>query len=248
MASHHQRQVRKYADRVVLLASGHVQEVAKTPDFFRNPASTAGKEFVNTGQCLSPRPDALAEELAPDVTPPPPLNPRVRKAMSAWAGPNGFVWLEKGRLAGTPRPGVVHDLEVDLDALVRVGVTRLLTLLEEPLECEQSLIERGIEAVHVPVDDMCAPTFVQAVGFCRQIDLWMAQGQVIAVHCHAGHGRTGTALAAWKIWRGSSASNAVDELRRLERRWIQSREQVDFLEDYQQFLQSRHSDITDLTA
>ena len=248
MASHHQRQVRDFADEVVLLASGRIQEVAGTRKFFDAPSSSAGREFVNTGQCMSHRPDARPEELAEDVTPPPPLKSKVRKVMSAWVGPNGFVWLVKGRLAGTPRPGVVNDLEADLDALVRVGVTRLLTLLEEPLECEELLIERGIESVHVPIDDMCAPTSVQAVGFCQQIDRWLEEGQVIAVHCHAGHGRTGTALAAWKIWQGSSASNAVDELRKLERRWIQSREQADFLEDFEQFLHSRSSHTSDLIA
>jgi atypical dual specificity phosphatase len=238
MASHHQGQVREFSDRVLLLAGGRIQETATSRQFFTQPQSTAGREFVDTGQCLSPRPDAQPDELAADIEPPPPLKPAVRSAMSAWAGPNGFVWLVKGQLAGTPRPGVVNDLELDLDALARVGVTRLLTLLEMPLDCDDLLAERGIQSVHVAIDDMCAPTHVQAVALCRQIDQWLDQGQVVAVHCLAGHGRTGTALAAWKIWRGQSASSAVEELRKLERRWIQSREQAEFLEQFESFMRS----------
>lgn len=239
LASHHQAQVRAFADRVALLAGGRIQEVQVTEAFFEHPCSKAGQEFVNRGTCESPRPDALAEELAEGSEVPPPLSDQARKAMSAWAGPNGFVWLEKGRIAGTPRPGVVGDLEHDLDALARVGVTRLLTLLEEPLNCDQALKDRGLVAMHVPIDDMTAPTQVQAVGICRQIDAWLREGQVVAVHCHAGHGRTGTALAAWRIWNGERASEAVENLRRLERRWIQSLAQAEFLEQFESFLRSK---------
>lgn len=239
MASHHQVQVRDFADQVVLLAAGRIQEQQSATDFFDCPLSRSGQDFVSRGTCDSPRPDALPEELAEDCEPPPPLSEQARTAMSAWCGPNGFVWLEKGRLAGTPRPGVVGDLERDLDALARVGVTRLLTLLEAPLDCQAELAERGIQTVHVPIDDMAAPTQVQAVGICRQIDQWLSDGQVVAVHCHAGHGRTGTALAAWRIWRGQRASEAIDHLRQLERRWIQSLAQAEFLESFESFLRSR---------
>jgi atypical dual specificity phosphatase len=239
MASHHQHQVRDHADQVALLAGGRIQEQQPTADFFARPMTSYGRDFVERGTCDSPRPDALAEELAEDCEPPPPLSEQARTAMSAWCGPNGFVWLEKGRLAGTPRPGVVSELEHDLDALARVGVTRLLTLLEDPLDCQAALAERGIVAMHVPIDDMAAPTQVQAVGICRQIDQWLDQGEVIAVHCHAGHGRTGTVLAAWRIWRGDGASETVENLRRLERRWIQSLAQAEFLERFEEFLRSK---------
>ena len=248
LASHHQQQVRDYADVVLLLASGRVQEVASPTRFFVSPSSTAGREFIRSGTCMSPRPDARPEELADDIEPPPPLPDLARKAMSAWAGPNGFVWLEKGRLAGTPRPGVINKPEHDLDALQRVGVTRLLTLLETPLDYDELLTERSIEAVHVPVDDMAAPSYEQALAICRQIDQWLIDGEVVAVHCLAGHGRTGTALAAWRIWRGDSALDAVEGVRRYEQRWIQSREQVEFLEDFEQFLRSGKSRETNRQA
>jgi atypical dual specificity phosphatase len=248
MAAHHQKQVREVADRVVLLAAGRVQEATDTAVFFASPQSSAGREFVDSGTCTSPRPDAAPEDLAEDVDLPPPLPDQARTAMSAWAGPNGFVWLEKGRLAGTPRPGVVHDLEADLQALSRVGVTRLLTLLEQPLNAPDLLADYGIEAFHVPIDDMSAPTNVQALGFCRLIDQWLQAGEVVAVHCHAGHGRTGTALAAWRIWHGATATDAVDHLRRLERRWIQSLEQAEFLERFEVFIHSMSTQASDASS
>jgi len=239
MVSHHQAQVRHFADYVGLLVSGRVLDWSITEEFFAEPRSKAAQEFINRGTCSSPRPDVARDELDEEFEPPPPLPTPARKAMSAWAGPNGFVWLEKGRLAGTPRPGVVQDLEADLDALQRVGVTRLLTLLEQPLDCDGELEARGMQAVHVAVDDMTAPDHAQAIEFCRQIDSWLMEGEVVAVHCHAGHGRTGTALATWRIWRGESATEAIDGVRKIERRWIQSLEQVNFLESFAEHLQKK---------
>ncbi len=238
MATHHQGQARAHAEHIVLLVSGRIREQASATSFFSGPASAAGREFIRLGTCSSPSPDIDSEVLDDETPPPPPLPEPARQAMSAWAGPRGFVWLDPGQLAGTPRPGVINEVEHDLDALARVGVSRLLTLLEAPLECEAELAERGMQAFHVPVDDMTAPTITQAVTLCRQIWRWLKQGEVVAVHCHAGHGRTGTALAAWRIWQGRSALDAIDSLRTIERRWIQSREQIEFLERFESFMQS----------
>lgn len=238
MASHHQGQARQYASAIVFMASGKVQENRSAERFFSGPETVFGQQFLDRGTCDSPRPDTPEEELADDAVRPAPLTQQAVSAMSAWAGPNGFVWLEKGRLAGTPRPGVVSDLETDLDALSRVGVTRLLTLLESPLNCTNELSKRGLLSRHIVIDDMAAPTLEQAIDFCRQIDEWLDKGEVVAVHCHAGHGRTGTALGCWRVWHGQTAAKAVIDLRQLERRWIQSREQAEFLEEFEGYLRS----------
>ena len=245
MATHNQAQAREFADVVALLVSGRIHECSPAQVFFGGPGSREGRSFVELGTCPSPSPDIDPAVLDEETPLPPPLPEQARQAMSAWAGPRGFVWLDPGRLAGTPRPGVVQDVGQDLDALVRVGVTRLLTLLEAPLDCEQAMAARGLQAMHIPVDDMTAPTVTQAITLCRQIWRWLRQGEVVAVHCHAGHGRTGTALAAYRIWQGLSAVEAIDSLRAIERRWIQSREQVEFLERFEQFMQTSGHRSTD---
>lgn len=43
------------------------------------------------------------------------------------------MWLLEGRLAGTPQPGVVADIESDLQALRRVGVTDLDNSRSDPI-------------------------------------------------------------------------------------------------------------------
>lgn len=242
MVSHNQSHVRACADQIILLAGGRIQEMSDAADFFQSPKSEAGKEFLKWGTCTCTKPDAKPEELDESMPAPPAISKPAREAMSHWAGPSGFVWLEKGRLAGTPKPGVFNDLEHDLDALQRVGVTRLLSLLEEPLNVEQSLFDtRNIKVSHLEIKDMRPPTLSQAAWACGQIQNWLKDGEVVAIHCHAGHGRTGTMLAAYRIWIGDSAGDAIDCTRRLERRWIQSQDQVDFLSQFAASIQNRVS-------
>jgi atypical dual specificity phosphatase len=66
------------------------------------------------------------------------------------------------------------------------------------------------------------------------------QGEVLAVHCKAGLGRTGTILAAWMIREGGlSARGAMERLRRIEPGYIQSEVQENFLKYYEEDINRR---------
>ncbi len=231
---------RRLGGHIALLAGGVVQESATSETFFTAPQSEAGQCFVRTGSCSVPAPDSVPEQLDPEAPPPPPLPAAAREYVSDSFGPRGFLWLKKGQLAGTPRPGVFHDIGYDLKALQRVGVTCLVTLTESAPEVGQ-MREYGIDNIWSPVRDMEAPSITQAAAICKQIERRLQQGEVLAVHCRAGLGRTGTLLAAYLIWEGGEALGALETVRRVEPRWVQSEEQVAFLERFSSAMAERAS-------
>ena len=103
-----------------------------------------------------------------------------------------------GRLAGTPWPGVVHDMDADLKALSRCGITMLITLTERDV-AQEPLARHGLKNLHLPIRDREPPTVAQIQMLLARMSAALRRGEVLAVHCLAGLGRTGTVLAAWLV-------------------------------------------------
>jgi atypical dual specificity phosphatase len=231
---HSLSQTRDFADHVVLLASGEVVEQGSRDDFFERPATDLARQFITTGSCAEEPREPLSEESEDNSV----LSRAAVEINGGGSkyGPRGFLWLLPNRLAGTPWPGIVQDERYDLESLRSVGVTQLITLTEDPFPAERAA-EVGIRCFHSPMPDMEPPTLLQGQDICLTIDAMLAQGEVIAVHCRAGLGRTGTILTAYLIWRGRgelSALKALEQARRIDHRWVQSESQIVFLEEFAQ--------------
>lgn len=235
---HNQRHARRLGGDAALLAGGVIQERRPTNTLFDAPRTDAGREFARNGTCAVPAPDADPAELDEQAETPPPLPDPARRYVSDSFGPRGFLWLKKGELAGTPRPGIVRDLDYDLEALQRVGITMLVSLTTVPVDPEV-LRGYGIKGFWSAIPDMRAPSFEQATALCRRIAQWIADGESVAVHCRAGLGRTGTVLASYLIWEGRDALDALETVRRIEPRWVQSEQQAAFLEEFAQAVADR---------
>ncbi|MEG0921936.1 MAG: ATP-binding cassette domain-containing protein [Comamonas sp.] len=262
LITHNQRQARGVADRVLLLAGGSIQESNTAEDFFSAPYSPAGLQFVRSGSCAvvapalsveqaiqaeaspaEPAPVAATAEQAarqsqravlPDLVLASPVH-AAEEFVSNSRGPRGFAWLVPGKLAGTPLPGVVNDIDIDLKALKRCGVTVLVSLTEKDVD-QEALARNGLRNVHLPVYDREPPTVSQLQMLMLKMKRLLLNGEVLAVHCLAGLGRTGTVLAAWLVFEGVTAEEALRRVREIESQYVQSELQESSLVAYEEML------------
>jgi ABC-type transport system involved in resistance to organic solvents, ATPase component len=297
---HNLRHARSLATHMMLLAGGRIQASCSVDEFFDRPPNAVVRQFVTTGSCHLPAPDADPSTLADDATPPPPLPeaalhaiaaarrqdeeaaaappapaaaaapppavatpapapavpaPPVRRykvlqtnngfelansiaatALPSSLAPRGFSWVVPGRLAGCPMPGAVADIDYDLAALKRVGITKLITLTERDLD-QAALRRHGLTNLHLPIRDREPPTVAQTHMLLTHMQRLLDKGESLAVHCLAGLGRTGTVLAAWLIREGGlAADEALKRIRRIDPAFVQSQEQEQFLFAYEQAL------------
>lgn len=210
MVTHNRRDCLTLGGQVALLAGGALQEYAPAEEFFARPITDAGRRYVDSGTC----------------TLPPPTTPR-----------HGIWWAVPGLLCGLSRPGLVADTATQFQHLVKHGVHELVCL-EERVEYDVApLRASGIAHRHMPVPDMAAPSFDQALTLCRSTAAWLHRGQAVAMHCRGGLGRTGVALAAVLVWFGDSAQDAIARVRVAQPHAIQSPAQHRFVQAFSERVQ-----------
>lgn len=144
--------------------------------------------------------------------------------------PRNFSWVIQGEIAGMARPvSVVSDLEFLKDN----GIEAIVSLTELPLH--KTLIEEfGFEYKHIPVADLTSPTQEQIEEFVTFVNNLIFSKKKIVVHCDAGIGRTGTMLACYLVNKGRSAKNAITEVRKKRPGSIETMEQEETVEKYEE--------------
>jgi len=147
-----------------------------------------------------------------------------------------FSWMIENRLAGVSYP----RSEDAIALLQKLGVQALLSLSEETVPADL-LRKYKLQRAHLPVADFTAPTLEQVEQALAIIDDFLGHGLPVAVHCGAGLGRTGTILACYLVSQGSSAKDAIEQVRTRRPGSIETPEQVAVIEVYEQALQDKRS-------
>ena len=147
-----------------------------------------------------------------------------------------FTYVIPHRLAGMARPGQIDSLASDLQFLVDEGIGAVVSLTLAPLDAD-SVAVAGLRYLHVPVEDFSAPDIEQAAAFVSFVDTMLnVEDRVVAAHCGAGCGRTGTMLACYLVKTGWRALAAVAEVRDLRPGSIETPGQEALVFQYEEHL------------
>ncbi|PPQ79500.1 hypothetical protein CVT25_003382 [Psilocybe cyanescens] len=91
---------------------------------------------------------------------------------------------------------------------------KLVVRLNTELYDRNTFLDRGIEHMELYFDDGTNPTDEIVRTFLDVADRIVESGGVVAVHCKAGLGRTGTLIGAYLIWKyGFTANEAIAFMR-----------------------------------
>ena len=132
--------------------------------------------------------------------------------------PRNFSWIEPSILAGCGRPESI----VELEAAKREGIETIVSLTSTPLN--PGIIGRiGFTYMHHPLSAM--PSSQELAQIVEFIESQKLQSRPILIHCGEGKGRTGTVLAAYLVYQGKIADEAIQFVREKRPGSIQTAEQ-----------------------
>jgi len=127
-----------------------------------------------------------------------------------------------------------------LEAYIRAGVDTVVMLT--PDEDVEAITQRnlrhiyqqmGVDVIYVPVPDFSIPKVGQFEGAVPQVLAAAHAGKTIAIHCHAGFGRTGTFAACLaKVIHQISGEEAVAWVRQFVPHAVETAEQFQFVIDF----------------
>ena len=137
------------------------------------------------------------------------------------------------KLAAMPAPS-----QAELEQLRRSGFGLVVNLMDRPGLTRMSQAA-GLEALHLPVADMGAPSMEQIEQFVTAVEDSLARRRPVMVHCMGGRGRTGTLIACYLVKKGMKPWDAIKYVRKRRHGSVETPEQEDAVVKYGRYVSVR---------
>ena len=141
-----------------------------------------------------------------------------------------FGCVLENELAGSMGPASFDDLSF----LYHNGVRAVIRMEERTIAADTG-DRLDLVDMFEPVTDFTAPHLEQIHRMVEFIDQQIAEERPVAVSCYAGIGRTGTVLACYLVHRGQEPADAINRIRELRPRSIQTVDQEAAVYGYAQW-------------
>jgi protein-tyrosine phosphatase len=162
-------------------------------------------------------------------------------------------WLLEGQLLAGEYPGANDDERAreKLKAMLAAGIRSFidLTALDDPLEPYELILKQvaansGVEVNYsrMPIGDMSVPSHDLMRDILRTIDVEIAAGRRVYVHCWGGIGRTGTVAGCWLIQHGHDCDDVLRRIKELRAWTPHASVESPQTEDQREFVRSWRSD------
>lgn len=172
---------------------------------------------------------------------------------NSFTHPLYVTWLpvadDAGRLGMTLCPGKYQpvastgswerQLDVDIQALVDMGVNRLISLITEEdmevlrvTELPDEVTRQGLDWDHLPLPDTTAPTeawMERALPVFNRLIWAIPEGETVVVHCMGGLSRAGTFASIYLWLRGMTMRASIELVRKTRSQNAINLRQVEFL-------------------
>jgi len=205
IVSHNQKHMERYADNIMLLAGGVVQEFTPAGEFFAQPRSEAGRQFLRTGGVVTANIGVPSRHLRSDLREVP-----AGLGLDGTKGnANGLQSVFDGKLfiytACTDGPSAT----VDVDFLRNEGVTSVVFVDgEEPSEIK-AIEDQGLSGVWCPQMDKKI-SLTSCKQRCQELQCRLDAQEKLAVVGRQGDPRAARAVVFQLIYMGLSADKATE--------------------------------------
>jgi atypical dual specificity phosphatase len=132
-------------------------------------------------------------------------------------------WVISGKLAGVRKPTAA-----ELSDLMMAGIGAIISVINDRSNLDLYQ-QANIPYLWLPIDIDSSPSQEQIQELADFVDRHHRQGVGIAVHCTGGLHRTGTMLAAYLIWSGSSYDDAMQTIETANSQAVLAEAQSSFL-------------------